>query len=102
MELYILIALIVIVILLFNIRSSQKESAERNIKQFSALRKEILDLKKELASKDVSHAAEAAPEKPLSPTDESVVQWRPYVPPPVGVRRRPPRGDPQLRQRLRV
>lgn len=83
MELYILIALIVIVILLFNIRSSQKESAERNSKQFNALRKEIIELKKELASKDVSNAAEAAPEKPLSPTDESVIQWRPYVPPPV-------------------
>lgn len=83
MELYILIALIVIVILLFNIRSSQKESAERNSKQFNALRKEIIELKKELTSKDVSHAAEAAPEKPLSPTDESVIQWRPYVPPPV-------------------
>jgi len=83
MELYILITLIVIVILLFNIRSSQKESAERNTKQFNALRKEILELKKELTNKELNQTTEPAPAKPLSPTDESVVQWRPYVPPPV-------------------
>lgn len=83
MELYILIALIVIVILLFNIRSSQKESAERNAKQFNALRKEILELKKEFASKVISQTSEPAPGKSLSPTDESVIQWRPYVLQPV-------------------
>ncbi|MEP7110372.1 MAG: DUF2339 domain-containing protein [Ferruginibacter sp.] len=74
MEALIFIALIVIIILLFNIKSRQKEIAGRTHQSFLSLKKELLELNE--AAKNIP-----AKEEPVKPTDDSVVQWRPYTPP---------------------
>ena len=76
MEAFIILALIIIIFLLVSIRSTQKETAERNHKNFLLLKKEILDLKNQ-----TSTAASPKKDEPLQATDESVVQWRPYKAP---------------------
>ncbi|MEJ7586979.1 MAG: DUF2339 domain-containing protein [Ferruginibacter sp.] len=74
MEVLIFIALLIIIILLFNIKSRQKETAGNIHKSFLSLKKELLELKDSL--NNIPGKAE-----PLQPHDEKVVQWRPYVPP---------------------
>jgi uncharacterized membrane protein len=74
MEFLIFIALVVIIILLVKLRSNQKEIAERTHQSFLSLKKELIAIKEAKISNEKS-------EVPLKPTDETVVQWRPYIAP---------------------
>ncbi|MCW3111526.1 MAG: hypothetical protein JWQ09_6032 [Segetibacter sp.] len=74
MEALFFIALVVIIILLFNIKSLQKDIASRTRESFLLLKKELQEIKD--ATKYSS-----AKEQPLQPTDEEVIQWRPYSAP---------------------
>lgn len=73
MEVLIFFALVIIIILLLNIKSRQKEVAARTHQSFLSLKKELLELK-EAAENTAPKATQ-----PL-PTDETVVQWRPHTP----------------------
>ena len=73
MEALIFIALIIIIILLFNIKSSQKEIATRTHQSFLSLKKELTEIKN-------AATQQPAKEKPVSSKDENVVQWRPVIP----------------------
>jgi len=74
MEVLLFIALVIIIILLIKIKSFQKEIASRTHESFLSLKKELVALKE---------AANTPGEElsPAKPTDESVVQWRPYIAP---------------------
>ncbi|MEP7144659.1 MAG: DUF2339 domain-containing protein [Ferruginibacter sp.] len=74
MEVLIFIALIIMIILLFNIKSLQKEIASRTHQSFLSLKKELLELKDAVIKVP-------AKDEPIMPTDENVVQWRPYIAP---------------------
>ena len=73
MEFLLFIALVVIIILLIKLRSNQKEIAERTHQSFLSLKKELIEIKEAGGS--------IKKEAPLQPTDEAVVQWRPYIAP---------------------
>ena len=73
MEFLLFIALVVIIILLIKLRSNQKEIAERMLQSFLSLKKELIEIKEAGSS--------IKKEAPLQPTDEAVVQWRPYIAP---------------------
>ncbi len=73
MEFLLFIALLVIIILLIKLRSNQKEIAERTHQSFLSLKKELIELKE--AGKNLQK------ETPIQATDETVVQWRPYIAP---------------------
>ncbi|MEO5891356.1 MAG: DUF2339 domain-containing protein [Ferruginibacter sp.] len=74
MEVLIFIALVIIIILLFNIKAKQKETASNTHQSFLSLKKELVELKE---------AAEKTPVRaePLQPKEEEVIQWRPNKPP---------------------
>ncbi len=74
MEILIFIAFVVIVFLLVNLRSKQKEIADNNLRSFQSLKKELLQIKEIVFSEPKKDAKVEA-------TDESVVQWRPYKAP---------------------
>lgn len=74
MDAFFFIALVFIIVLLFKIRGYQKESAKRLHDDFLLLKKELQQLK-ELSNQP------PPTEVAISPTDEKVVQWRPYVAP---------------------
>ncbi len=74
MEFLIFIALVIIIILLIKIKSFQKEIASRTHESFLSLKKELVALKE--AGNTTSEVL-----IPAKPTDENVVQWRPYVAP---------------------
>ncbi len=75
MEVLIFIALVIIIILLSGLRSMQKEIANKTHQNFLSLKKEFLEIKE---------AGISIPKKEaiVKPTDEEVVQWRPYIAPP--------------------
>ena len=96
MEILVFLSLIIMIFLLFRVRSNQEKLAEQNRKAFLAIQKELLQLKNQLAAEAVKEAASAdvktsqpptdfaadkappAEIKPLlNPTDAEVVQWRP-------------------------
>ncbi|CAN5476648.1 DUF2339 domain-containing protein [soil metagenome] len=77
MEALIFIAFVIIIILLVNIKSLQRSSAEKNYQYFQSLKKELESLKENNIS-PVSSAP--ITNVPVKPTDETVVQWRPVVP----------------------
>ena len=83
MEFLLFVLLVITVILLFIIRSNQKEAERRNGQAFKSLKKDLLELKEHLAK-----SKEAIPkqEGTVKPTDETVVQWRP-APQPVPVQK---------------
>jgi len=74
MEVLLFIALVIIIVLLIKIKSFQKEVASRTHESFLSLKKELVELK-EAANKPSEELI------PVKPTDETVVQWRPYVAP---------------------
>lgn len=74
MEALVFILLVIILVLLFNLKSQQKNSADRIYQIFLALKKELKELKE--VSKSI-----ATQDQPIKPTDENIVQWRPYIPP---------------------
>lgn len=74
MEFLLFIALVIIIILLFNIKSRQKETDSRTHQSFLSLKKELLELKD--AAKNIP-----SQERPVKPADDGVVQWRPYIAP---------------------
>jgi len=74
MEVLVFIALLIIIILLIKIKSFQKEIASRTHESFLSLKKELVELK-EAASKTKEVLV------PANPTDDNVVQWRPFVTP---------------------
>jgi uncharacterized membrane protein len=74
MEILLFIALVIIILLLIKIKSFQKENSFLANENFSQLKKELTELTaslKNISSKEI----------PPNPTDENVVQWRPYVAP---------------------
>lgn len=73
MEAIIFIALVIIIILLFNISSFNKTAENNSLENFRSLKKEIEALKEALKKTPV-------PEEKVRPTDEDVVQWRPSIP----------------------
>lgn len=77
MEALIFIALIIIIVLLFNLRSNQNETADRNHQVFLSLKKELLQVKE--AINQLTLPIAKTPET-VKPTDEAVVQWRPQIP----------------------
>ena len=74
MEALLFIALVIIVILLVKIKSFQKEIAVRSQEQFLLIQKELVELKERVEKPGTEIL-------PINPTDENVVQWRPYVAP---------------------
>lgn len=74
MEFLIFIALVIIIVLLVKLRSLQQDTAAQSQQQFQALKKELL-LLNEAGIKSQTEPIT------LQPTDEKVVQWRPYIPP---------------------
>jgi len=85
MEFLLLLAFIVVIILLYNIRSGQKKAEDRNDQLFKSLKKDILELKELAARSKAKEDFSPKEEKPVAPkpTEENVVQWKPYLPPPV-------------------
>ncbi|MES2849178.1 MAG: DUF2339 domain-containing protein [Bacteroidota bacterium] len=81
LEFLLLVAIIIILVLLFIIRSTQKESQQRNEQAFKSIKKDLLDLKEQLSQPGNTTLKE---QTALKPTDENVVQWRP-APQPVPV-----------------
>ncbi|MEO6721710.1 MAG: DUF2339 domain-containing protein [Ferruginibacter sp.] len=73
MEALIFIALLIIIILLFNIKSFHRKTADRTHQSFLSLKKELLEIKKALDEIKES-------EETIRPTDEKIVQWRPQPP----------------------
>lgn len=73
MEFLLFIALVIIIILLVRLRSNQKEIADRTHKNFLSLKKELIEIKE--AGKIIKNEAS------IKATDETVVQWRPYIAP---------------------
>ena len=76
MEALLFIALVIIIILLVKIQSRQKQTEGRTHQSFLSLEKELVELKD--AAKNMPAA-----ERPVKPTDENIVQWRPYIAPEV-------------------
>ena len=74
MEFLLFVLLVIAVILLFIIRSNQKEAEQRNGQVFKSLKKDLLELKEHLSK---SNEAVPKQESSLKPTDETVLQWRP-------------------------
>ncbi len=74
MEVLLFIALVIIIVLLIKIKSFQKEIATRTQERFLLIQKELVELKERVKKP----GAEIIP---VEPTDENVVQWRPYVAP---------------------
>jgi uncharacterized membrane protein len=74
MEILLFIAFVIIILLLIKIKSFQKENSFLSNENFSIIKKELTELKASL--KNIS-AKEISP----NPTDENIVQWRPYVAP---------------------
>jgi len=87
MEFLLFLAVVLIIILLFIIRANQKDLQQRNEQTFKSLKKDLLDLKEQLLqSREVVPKTDTS----LKPTDEQVVQWRPFVAPqPVEVPKEP-------------
>jgi uncharacterized membrane protein len=81
MELLLTIAFIIVIALLFVIRSNQKDAERRNELMFKSLKKDLQELKENAGQKQPSEKMQ--PQKPDTPASEEVVQWRPYIPPPV-------------------
>jgi uncharacterized membrane protein len=73
MEVFIFIALVVVIILLFNIKSRLKETEARTHQGFVSLKKELLEIKE--ATKDIRLKKEV-----FQQTDKEVVQYRPLSP----------------------
>ena len=74
MEALLFITLVIIIILLMKIQPRQKQIEGRTHQSFLSLKKELAELKE--AAKNMPVA-----ELPVKPTDENVVQWRPYTAP---------------------
>lgn len=78
MEFLLFLAVVLIIVLLFVIRSNQKDLQNRNEQTFKSLKKDLLELKEQLSqSKEIFPRQET----PLQTTDEKVVQWRPVATP---------------------
>lgn len=81
MEFLLFVVLVIILVMLFVIRSNQKEAERRNEQTFKSLKRDLLELKEQLAN----------PEQPVSPQQktppkaagETPVKWRPVQPKPV-------------------
>ena len=74
MEALLFITLVIIIMLLVKIQSRQKQIEGRTHQSFLSLKKELVELKD--AAKNMPAA-----ERPVKPTDENIVQWRPYTAP---------------------
>jgi uncharacterized membrane protein len=84
MEFLLLLAFIIVIILLSLIRSHQKDTAQRNEQLFNSLKKDLLSIKEDLEKAKAKEVFAVKEQQPApKPTDENVLQWKPYVPPPV-------------------
>lgn len=81
LEFLLFVAIIVILVLLFVIRSNQKEAQRRNEQTFKSLKKDLLELKEQFVQPKQNPPYQQTVTKA---TEESVVQWRPApIPVPV-------------------
>ncbi|MBL0357783.1 MAG: DUF2339 domain-containing protein [Chitinophagaceae bacterium] len=96
MEFLLLLAFIVVIVLLLTIRSNQKNAERRNEQLFNSLKKDLLELK-EFAVKAKAKEDFAPKEEKAStePTAEKIIQWKPYVPPPVVEKIKQPKSEQQ-------
>ncbi len=94
LEFLLFVAIIIILVMLFIIRSNQKELQQRNEQILKSLKKDLLEIKENFSQKDSG----VKQETPVKPTDEKVVQWRPIQPMPVEkIQEPPPIPEPIIR-----
>lgn len=81
MEFLLFVVLVIILVMLFVIRSNQKEAERRNEQTFKSLKKDLLDLKENITNPNQPVSSQQ--QIPPKAADETIVQWRPVQPKPV-------------------
>jgi uncharacterized membrane protein len=81
MEFLLFVILVIILVMLFVIRSNQKDADYRNEQAFKSLKRDLLELKEHLA--DPKQPVPPPLSTPPKPAEETIVQWRPVEPKPI-------------------